>query len=246
MSGFFNMSALKRIREFPRRLAGPPRRMKLVLICGTWGGGTSAVAGFMAMLGAQGFGPYHQTREPRTPVSFEFFAFRDTVLRFASEDTVELKTGTAEAALVDLQRLHRDIKRQKYGLHDPKGSTPILFKYPLSALLLPQICEVFDTRLIYVMRPLEDIEQSRLRRDWPRRYGRQGAEIIYRAMRDFEQLHSHPVFTVQYADFRDAPAAYAHELARFAGLEPSQAMRELAVSFVRSDDKPPLPAKPGT
>jgi hypothetical protein len=237
------MSAWNRTREVLRRLAGPRRKIKLVLICGAWGGGTSAVAGVVAKLGAQGFGPYHHTNEPRTPVSFEFLVFRDIVRRFVSEDTLELRPGAPEACLADLRRLHRDIGRQKYGFYDLDGTVPILFKYPLSALLISQICQVFDTRLVYVTRSLEDIERTRRRRNWPAQYGRQGAEVIYRALHDFEQLHSHPIFPLQYADFLAAPAACVQDLARFAGLEPTAAMRDLAVDFFRSNGKAPLSAQ---
>ncbi len=191
----------------------------------------------MAKLGGQGFGPYHHTNEPRTPVSYEFLVFRDLIRRFVSEENLELKPGAAEEALTHLRRLHRDIKRQKYGLHDPDGEVPILFKYPLSIFLIAQICEVFDTRLIYVVRSLEDIERTRVRMQWPAQYGRQGAEVIYRAMHDFGQRHSRPIITVPYAELLAAPAAYAQELARFAGLAPTSAVLELAVRFVRSNEK---------
>lgn len=233
------MLGLKRTREFLRRLAGPQRKMKLVLVCGAWGGGTSAVAGLLANLGARGFGPYHHTNEPRTPVSFEFMAFRETILQLACERTLALKPDGARRARAGLLRLHRRIERQKYGRHDPDGPIPILFKYPLSALVIPQICDVFDTRLVYVRRSLEEIERSRVRRNWPVQYGRQGAEVIYRAMDDFERRHSHPIFTVPYSDLLAAPAAYTRDLARFAGLQPTPALLELAIGFARAGDKPP-------
>ncbi|MEO8300172.1 MAG: hypothetical protein ABI608_00185 [Rhizomicrobium sp.] len=228
------MSAWNRTREILRRLGGTPRKIKLVLVCGAWGGGTSAVAGVVAKLGAQGFGPYHHTNESRTPVSFEFLVFRDIVLRFVSEKTLELKPGAAEGAPAVLRRFHREIGRQKYGFYDRDGTIPVLFKYPLSALLIPQICEVFDTRLVYVMRSLEDIERTRLRRNWPDQYGRHGAEVIYRALHDFERLSSHPIHILRYADFLTAPAAHARDLARFAGLEPTPALLAFAADSVRS------------
>jgi hypothetical protein len=237
------MSAWNGIREVLRRLAGRPRKIKLVLICGAWGGGTSAVAGVVAKLGAQGFGPYHHTNEPRTPVSFEFLVFRDIIRRFVSEDTLELKPGAAQAALTELRRLRRDIRRQKYGFYDSAQSVPVLFKYPLCALLIPQICEVFDTRLVYVMRPLEDIERTRLRRKWLPQYGRQGADVIFGAMRGFAQSASHPILTVSYQEFLAAPEAHARDLARFAGLEPTPAMLALAASSIRPHEKPPLPVQ---
>jgi hypothetical protein len=231
------------------RLIAPPRRIyrqftrmkplrrvlriKLLLICGPWGSGTTAVAGMVARLGAQGFGPYLRTPDERTPVSYEFIHFRATILRYASEDTLAARPGGAEAALDGMRDLHRRIELQEFGPYDPRGPAPIFFKYPLSALLLPQICAVFDTLLIYVMRPLEHIERTRLRRKWRASEGRAGAEIIYQAMDDFKRLQSHPTLTVNYADLLARPADCATEISRFAALEPDPVSFKEAIAFVQ-------------
>jgi hypothetical protein len=237
------------LRRIYRRLRGltPLRqdtRIKLLLICGPWGSGTTAVAGMAQRLGARGFGPYFRTSDERTPVTYELIPFRVTVQRYASEDTVALRPGRAEAALDGLHDLRQGIERQEFGHYDPGASAPIFFQYPLSALLLPQICTVFDTRLVYVMRSLEDIERTRIRRKWRASEGRQGAKIIYQVMDEFERLQSHPILTVNYADLLAAPAEHARELARFAGLEPDPASLREAIAFVRPKDSlnpPQLP-----
>jgi hypothetical protein len=229
--------SLQGMRESLGFLLGHRRKMKLVLICGPWGSGTTAVAGMMAKLGARGFGPYVYPGDPQTPNSFEFVAFRESILRLASEDSVGLIPGALKTARTELRRLHRRIEDQKFGSHDPNGSIPIFFKYPLSALLIPKICNVFDTRLIYVIRSLEDIERTRVRRKWSPHFGSDGAKIIYRAMNDFEQMHSHPIFTLRYVDLISEPARYALELARFSGLEPNPAQFRRAVGFVRLQKK---------
>jgi hypothetical protein len=99
--------------------------------------------------------------------------------------------------------------------------------------LLPQICAVFDTLLVYVMRPLEDIERTRIRRKWLATEGRTGAEIIYQAMDNFKRLQSHPILTVNYADLLAAPADRAREISRFAGLEPDPVSFKEAIAFVQ-------------
>jgi len=231
------------------RLIAPPRRIyrqfarmnplrrvlriKLLLICGPWGSGTTAVAGMVARLGAQGFGPYLRTPDERTPVSYEFIHFRATILRYASEDTLTARPGGPEAALDGMRDFHRRIELQEFGPYDPRGPAPIFFKYPLSALLLSQICAVFDTLLIYVMRPLEDIERTRLRRKWRASEGRAGAEIIYQAMDDFKLLQSHSILTVNYADLLAVPADCATEISRFAALVPDPVSFKEAIAFVQ-------------
>jgi hypothetical protein len=211
--------------------------MKLVLICGPWGSGTTAVAGMIEKLGAHGFGPYYHTGDPRTPNSFELIAFKESVRRLASDRIVGPIPGAAKTALMELRRLHSRIELQEFGPHDPNGSVPIFFKDPISAFLLPQICNVFDTRFVYVVRSLEDIERTRARRGWPTRFGRVGAEIIYRVLKDFEKTCPNPILTLQYADLLSSPAKYARVLASFSGLEPNSAQLIDAANFVSPEVK---------
>ncbi|MBV8453828.1 MAG: nucleotidyltransferase family protein, partial [Deltaproteobacteria bacterium] len=222
---------LARIDPLRRVLRTQP--IRLLLICGPWGSGTRAVAGVVERLGAQGFGPYLLTHDERTPVTYEFIHFRATVLRYASEDTLALRPGGAEGAQDGMRGLHRTIELQEFGPYDPRGPAPVFFKYPLSALLLPQICAVFDTLLIYVMRPPEDIERTRLRRKWRPSEDRAGAEIIYQAMDNFKRRQSHWILTVNYADLLAAPADHASEISCFAGLRPDPLSFEEAIAFVR-------------
>ena len=228
------MFLLNRVRKFLGGLGQSRSMMKLVLICGPWGSGTTAVAGMIEKLGARGFGPYYHTGDAQTPNSFELIAFKETISRLASDRTVSLIPATQKTQMTELRRLHRRIERQELRPNDPQGSSPIFLKDPISALLIPQICDVFDTKLIYVVRPLEDIERTRIRRGWPARFGGEGAKIIYRAMNDFERTASRPIHTLQYAGLLSDPAKYAQELANFSGLEPTPAQFKLAIDFVRS------------
>ncbi|MDG1708137.1 MAG: hypothetical protein P8H03_05210 [Emcibacteraceae bacterium] len=50
---------------------------------------------------------------------------------------------------------------------------------PLSSICLPEICKIFETKIILVHRPFEEIEASRTRRNWPALYGEAGAKKIY-------------------------------------------------------------------
>jgi len=220
-------------RRIYRRLRNS--RIKLILVCGPWGSGTSAVAGMLEALGARGVGRYLRTGDERTPVTFESIAFRTTVQRYVSEDELARRAGSGTAALNGLRRLRRDIELQKHGSYNPFASGPIFFKYPLSALLLPEICEVFDTRLVYVVRSLDEIERTRARRLWRANLGRAGAEVIYAAMDRFAKTQARPILRITYANLRSATAQCARELADFAGLEPDPSSLERAIEFVRPE-----------
>ena len=119
-----------------------------------------------------------------------------------------------------------------------KARQPIFLKHPLSAMFLPQICKLFNTRLIYVVRPIADIEATRRRRDWPSEYGARGAEIIYSHMfRTFTE-HAFPTTIIRYTELLESPLQHARHLSEFAGLDSSQRAIEHAAAFItnpRSD-----------
>jgi hypothetical protein len=190
----------------------------------------------LAALGAEGFGPYYATSDPRTQNSYEFNAFREIILRHASEGRVALKPNTPPARSA-LRLLHRRIEQQEFGSYEVGGTVPVFFKYPLSALLIPEICETFDTHLVYVIRPLEDIEHTRQRRGWGWQFGGVGAEILYKAMHRAAPLQSHPILEVDFPALLLNRAHHARELAHFAGLMPSVESLQAAVDSVRSENK---------
>src|SRR5229473_7370434 len=149
--------------------------MKLLLVCGPWSSGTTAVAGLLAQLGAAGFGPYFRVNDPIRPNTYELIPFRDALRPFISEPTLSLLPDAERNVESSLRQLRRRIEDQEFGPYDGASNRPIFLKYPLSALVIPQICNVFDTKLIYVLRPFEAVEQTRLRRRWDPELGRKGA-----------------------------------------------------------------------
>jgi len=220
--------------------------MKTILVCGPWGSGTTAVAGVLDRLGATGLPPYFMTKDSSTPNSYESIPFRETIRQYANEPSLSLVSCAPGAVQSGLRSLQQRIEQQEFGPYDPRSPKRIFFKYPLSALLIPQICEVFDTKLIYVMRPLEDIERTRLRRDWLPHFGSAGAARIYQCMAEAQQDHGHRILTINYADLLASPMRLVREMAQFADLEPSSAALGQAVDFVttahgRSRREPPAP-----
>ena len=190
--------------------------MKLLLVCGPWGSGTTAVAGLLAQLGAVGFGPYLQTSDERMENSYELIPFREMVQSVASEQFVSVKSGVDVEAAV---RKFRDrIISQELGPYDVTSGPPIFLKYPLSALIVPQICKVFDTHLIYVVRPLGDIEATRVRRNWEALYGAKGAEVIYWHMFTLLINQVLPTTIVRYPELIAWPLEHTRLLAGLAGL----------------------------
>ncbi len=204
--------------------------MKLVLICGPWSSGTTAVAGMLDTLGINGIGPFFQTNDERTKNSFESLAFRAVIDQLADEQTLELKAERPKA--LKLLKAFRE-KLEADGIAGKKPETVIFLKYPLSALLIPQIARVFDTRLIYVLRPLKDIEATRVRRGWAPYLGAAGAQVLYSKM--FQVLVDLPVPTlvVRYPELLATRRRHAKQLAAFCGLDVDKERIDAAAQSVR-------------
>ena len=191
--------------------------MKVVLVCGPWGSGTSTVAGLLDRMGAFGLGPYFETVDPRTPNSYELIPFGDAIAPYINAPTLSARPCAPDAVQSALRDLRRRIEQQEFGPYDRHSAKPIFLKNSASALLLPEICEVFDTKLIYVMRPLQDIERTRLRRGWLPYYGAAGAKAIYQQMANVRKRHAYPTLTIDYKELLAAPAAHVQDIARFCG-----------------------------
>ena len=204
--------------------------MKLVLICGPWSSGTTAVAGMLDKLGVDGMGPFFQTNDARTKNSFESLAFRAVIDQLADEKTLELKVERPKA--VKILKAFRE-KLEADGGAEKNAEKVIFLKYPLSALLIPQIARVFDTRLIYVLRPLKDIEATRVRRGWASHLGAAGAQVLYSKM--FQVLVDLPIPTlvVRYPELLATRRRHAKQIATFCGLEVEKESIDAAAESVR-------------
>jgi hypothetical protein len=198
--------------------------MKLILVCGPFGSGTTAVAGVLAGLGLPGIEPYSVSNDERTPNTFESIAFRETLLRIVSEQTLSFNPGVDRS--FEIRRLHDQI--------GTCGHPTIFLKHPLAALVIPELCSLFDTRLVYVLRPLADIEATRQRRNWFAQTGTAGAQVIYSRMFSVLINTTLPTMIVRYADIVANPFEAATKLAQFAGLGVDAHKIKQAASCIRS------------
>jgi hypothetical protein len=201
--------------------------MQLILVCGPWSSGTTVVAGLLERLGVRGLPPYFVTSDPRTPNSFESMDFRRLIGELVDENTLRMRVDWPVAR----QRLLEF--RQRLEQQTDDGAAPLFLKYPPSALLIPEICQVFATRLVYVLRPMQAIEATRERRNWDAQFGAAGAQVLYPAM--FQALvdHEFPTHLVRYKELLRDPAAHTGQLARFCGLPADADVIAGAAALVR-------------
>jgi hypothetical protein len=149
------------------------------------------------------------------------------VLELVSEDTMSLKPGISiKAALLEF--------KDALLKHVPSNEKRLVFlKHPASAPIIPQICEVFDTKLIYLLRSMKDIEVTRQRRKWAIGAPRE-ARIVYSHMFDHLVNRQSSTAMVRYADLIKSPVLQAKALAAFCDLKCDQRTLEKAASFISS------------
>ncbi len=184
--------------------------MAPVLIAGAWGGGTSAVAGCVEQLGADGLPPYWAIDDPRTGCTFESAAFRSLLLELADETALELRCAPA-MVVPALVRFRNWAELQA-------GGEPYFLKHPLAALVLEQIERVFAPRFLFVYRDPADIEATRRRRGWPSRFGAGSAKILYARMIGFQARSQGRILNVHYEDLCADPVREVDRIADFTGL----------------------------
>ena len=207
--------------------------MKLILVCGPWSSGTTAVCGVLDALGLDGCGPYFLTNDERTKNSFESQAFRKLVVQLASKSSLRL-TVSADAAVAALQEFRQMLELRMGGTEAAADAAPIFLKHPLSAVLIAQLCKVFKTRLVYVLRPIQDIEATRLRRNWSPVHGAAGAHEIYAQMFNILLNSEIPTMIVRYPALLANPRPYSQQLAAFCRLgNVTQERLNLAVNSIR-------------
>lgn len=202
-------------------------RQRLFLVCGPWGSGTTAVVRVLKECGAQVPSPFFQTNDLKTRDSHEMQLFRSTVLDHVNESTLK-RTTSSQDALKSLANFSCIIAASK----ELDSGQAIVLKLPVAALLLPEICRIFDTKLIVCMRPLNNIENSRLRRQWPSQYGKAGAELIYSVLFSYIIDANVDVSLVRYGDMVANPSKCIARLVEYCGLDPTASQLEKAYSTI--------------
>jgi hypothetical protein len=200
------------LMQFPRegtdqhQLSPSPPRLKTIFVMGAYGSGTTAVTGALMRLGARTYAGLSRTNDPRTPTSLEDLGFKSLLHELIAEDRLSLWPGMSEetilAKLTDFQS--RLVERDR---GDAEGRYPYVLKHPMAALIIPQIVKVFQPKLLYVTRPLREIEASRRRRRWPEIMGGMGAARIYSAMMHAVLDFGVRAIWIHYSEVKDNPDA---------------------------------------
>lgn len=206
-------------------------KRRLILVCGPWSSGTSALAGFLGRAGLIVPGPYVVVNDARTPATFEMQAFRQVLRGLASEQTLVRRVAPAQAlaALRDFRDGALAEACRAAGLQDDQ---PVLLKHALAVLFLPELAQLFDLQLVGVLRPYEAIEETRRRRQWPAIFGQAGATRLYSEMFKYLVDAATPYCLVRYADLMADPSGVLTQLASFCRIQVSVSEQQAAIAFV--------------
>ncbi len=165
--------------------------MKVIFVAGAWGSGTTALAGALVKLSTTAFGPRFQTNDPRTTDSYELVPFRDLILSFVDEPALQLRPGCSRELERALAQFAHDLEAEKFGVWPPFRPRRAVLKLPAATLCLRQLIHTFkDISILLMLRPFDEIEASRARRNWDPHFGANGAcEVYSTAIHDLIELN---------------------------------------------------------
>jgi len=199
----------------------------VILVLAPWSSGSTAITGYLGRVGGWTCPPHQGTTDPRTPNSHEPKFFRDLLCHCFDELTLKPKQNPGVFVNYFKPWLEGELAKATQ-----MGLPFVVLKHPIAALALTDILTVCSPEVLVVSRPLDQIEQSRLRRRWHRVYGAEGANKIYSAA--FNGLINHAVSfrTVAYPEFQ-TKLAYRRRLIGELGFQPTPDMLSAAESWIR-------------
>lgn len=210
--------------------------IQIILVVGAPGSGTTAVAGALAALGVPVPGPYDRNNDPRTPVTYESMAFTRALRLGLDESTLERKpSGDMVGAMRDLLT---ELERGRLVNWQPGKPKRAAFKRPMAGVVLRELVPIFEPTVIFVHRPMADVEATRMRRDWSSALSDMRPPTVLCGT--FEALvdSGWPFLGLSYPELVKTPSVALHRIIAFAGLSDLTGNIERAKAFIRPAKEP--------
>lgn len=204
--------------------------MKVIFVAGSYGSGTSSLIGALDRLGISTLPPHFKTSDPRTPISYESKAFRALIHSFAREDVEgnDLRVDRSKSAeFVEEFRVFIENA-------DPGPANAIALKMPLASICLPEIMQVVDPYVVWVHRPMDEIEASRIRRKWPALFGSVSAAIINETLIHDLVENGKSFLSISYHDLTRDGRGELLKVLDYCGLRELEAGVDEAAKFIRN------------
>jgi len=205
-------------------LAAPRPR---IAVLGLYNSGSTTLAGMLHRLGANLGPPFWTDSDDESPGNY-----------YESHDlTWHLRLWWDEPHLVErLSAPQREGAFKAWiAWQEAMSPSPAALKHPLLALCLPELLRAWGpgTRLVWAWRPLQDSIDGLLRRRWYSGHEQAMQEALWAALEE-ANASGLAMERMAFDEVRAAPRVAAEQLARLAGLAPSEHQLARAVAFVRA------------
>jgi len=201
--------------------------MKTIVIIASWGSGSTAVTGFLDKCGAYSCPPHLHTIDERTPSSYESLAYGKELAKLFDKYTFK-EIGKSE----DFVKFFETWWEDECTKAELLGHSSIVIKHPLQTFVLPYLKEKLKPSFVFVTRPFEEIENTRIRRNWHPIMGSDGAKHIYSVAYNFFTLSSCPFISIPFNEFR-SDTKIRKKMLDFVDLSPSAKQIKNAEDFLR-------------
>lgn len=197
--------------------------MPYIFVVGAWGGGSTEIAGILNSLGCPSQSPFRPKGDGSTGAGFQSEAYHNLLLSFIDEEKLDYKVKD-RVKVIEALTVFRDCL--------PQTTMPFFLQHPLSALILPEISEVFKPRFIFIYRPFKEIEANRLRQKRPSHMGRDGAQTLYTHMMRFYVDAPDNILMLRYPGLLKRTRAIISAIIGFVGLKDKAAMPK-ALNYIQ-------------
>ena len=205
-----------------------------ICILAPWSSGSSALAGFFHHCGAHTCPPHLFSNDERTLNTFESIVYRNQLhelikIEFPDKDTCSFQPSTKRGDFEDF--FSKWIQSQSE-IANNLNKTHIVLKHALQTFALNSITKFIEPKFIVLERPVEEIEKTRMRRNWTAEHGKLGAMSIYSETRDYFDRTKTAHFPVSFDEFRKKEKT-REDLLKFCEMSPRTDQLANANSFLR-------------
>ena len=143
------------------------KQPKVIVILSSWSSGSTAMTGFFDRCGGHSCPPHFQTNDQRTPTAYENKDYVDALHKFIDTDSKE-SLFTQKGDIKKFLGFFDQWVSSQVTISKNIGQQFLILKHPLQIFVLDQIESYFEPKYIVLTRSIEKIEQTRVRRNWPK------------------------------------------------------------------------------
>jgi len=197
---------------------------RTIVVLGSFGSGTTGVTQALSILGCHTCPPHVKTNDPRTPNAFEPVSLRNIIISDFDESRMQF-TRTDRTSIPSILKAWLINEKARSNL-------PVAVKLPHLCFYVPEIVAMWNPVFILIERSLEDIEKSRLRRNWPPHLGAAGARVAYKTAQHALNILEQEPLNITYTELTRDSERTMERIIAWTGLSPTNEARARAIECV--------------